>query len=103
MYSGLEAAEGIIAVDSAEGWHTLCMNLTDWSGLQNIDRIKVLVRSEGTDFWAGSLMLDDIGFSNEGVRDNNNTDANTLPSNEKYCLTLKTHCKNGAQGQMSVR
>lgn len=98
VYSGLEAAEGIIAVDSAEGWHTLCMNLTDWSGLQNIDRIKVLVRSEGTDFWAGSLMLDDIGFSNEGVRDNNNTDANTLPSNEKILFNFENSLQEWCAG-----
>lgn len=67
VYDGLEYAEGLIALDPRSGWNRVALDLSDWDGVDSVDRIKVWVRANTNHDWSGSFLIDDVFFSKRVV------------------------------------
>ncbi|MFF2274382.1 DUF5722 domain-containing protein [Agromyces sp. NPDC058126] len=61
-YSGVEVAEGVVALDGADS--ILTLDLRGWDARSRIDRVKVWVRGESNADWEGEFSASDAGFTN---------------------------------------
>src|SRR5690606_4209007 len=48
-------------------WNNIALDLTKWTGLQSVDRIKVWVKSSTLSNWNGTLLIDEVSFTNKVV------------------------------------
>ncbi|XID92994.1 DUF5722 domain-containing protein [Paenibacillaceae bacterium WGS1546] len=62
-YSGKDWAEGVARVDPAAGWTSLSLDLSGWGKRHTIDRMKVWAASTGSRNWEGSLLIDEVSFT----------------------------------------
>jgi hypothetical protein len=97
VYDGVNYAEGIIALEPAQGWHNISLNLKKWGGIKSIDRIKVWVRSTTTENWAGSFLIDEVNFSERVVPQGGITNLDITSLNNE------DHLQPGAKLKLKVR
>ncbi|MGH2948734.1 MAG: DUF5722 domain-containing protein, partial [Solirubrobacteraceae bacterium] len=67
VYDGRSVAEGVAALEPADGINRSALDLRGWPGLDSVDRVKVWVRRVGNEDWRGSLRLEDVAFAERVV------------------------------------
>lgn len=72
-YSGDNVMESAIYTGTAETWNTVYINLTGWSGLSSVDRIKVWVRPhDDINLLSGSVFVNNlVGYASSAAKDYN--------------------------------
>ncbi len=98
VYSGSRTAEGTAAVNPANGWISLSLNVSGWEGANAIDRIKVWAGSSGTGTWAGKLLLDEVSFTASGTAPANDKGTNRLASYERILYNFEGSVQGWAAG-----
>lgn len=63
VYSGAQSAEGVVALNQPGEWEYVSMDLSGWTGVQSIDRVKVWMNTPTTDRWRGSFLIDSVSFA----------------------------------------
>ncbi len=67
VYSGIEVAEGIMAIENDSDWNNIAVDLSKWDGIDSVDRIKVWVRSSTLNNWNGTVLIDEVAFAKNVV------------------------------------
>jgi hypothetical protein len=56
-------AYGLVGIDASGPWQPVSLDLSSWTGVRAISRIKVWVRATSDDDWRGSFDIDQVGFA----------------------------------------
>ncbi|MFD0714683.1 DUF5722 domain-containing protein [Paenibacillus sp. GCM10027626] len=111
LYSGDKVAEGSARLDPSQGWQSISLPLTGWSGIAGIDKIKIWASSPANHAWTGTLQIDDVRFTAMNAADSDlvNLDVSAsadslLPAiGSTYTVTVKNQDTVTLQGNVNLR